>query len=300
MFGLKKKKKQASESLIENSKEKIQRDDRITIQLTKREQEILNEGEYFSVNNLNEIQMASDSQIGTREYQQDALFLSEVRENYVYGILCDGMGGMQEGDKVSIDTVAYFADYLDKLEDFSNIPGVLENLINEINEIILKKYSTKVAGTTLVTVILHGNKLYWASVGDSRIYILRGEEIVQMTRDHNYAMKLKEMVVKGKLKEEEIQVDPQKDALISYIGAPELEVVDVGRSPFLMMEGDSVLLCSDGLTKSLTDDQILQIVNQYKQNALEAVHVLTAAAFDEGNGSKDNTSVILIKYPFWK
>lgn len=300
MFGLRKKRKQTSENFTEKNKEMIQRDDRITIQLSKREQEILNEGERYFVQNMNEIQMASDSQIGTREYQQDALFLSEPRETYVYGILCDGMGGMQEGDKVSMDTVAYLADYIDKLEDFSNIPGVLENLIYETNEIILKKYSKKAAGTTLVAVILCGHKLYWASVGDSRIYILRGDEIVQMTRDHNYAMKLKELVRKGKLKEDEILADPQKDALISYIGSPELEVIDVGSSPFLMMEGDSVLLCSDGLTKSLSDAQILQIVNQYKQNALEAVHVLTAAAFDEGNGSKDNTSVILIKYPYWK
>lgn len=78
------------------------------------------------------------------------------------------------------------------------------------------KEAGKGSGTTLVAVIAENNRLYWASVGDSRIYILRGRDMIQVTRDHNYMLRLQQMVDNGQMTLQEAQAKKQKEALISF------------------------------------------------------------------------------------
>jgi len=278
-------------SQTEQAPLQVIRDDRPTVQISKSETE-----EIFPKDSA----MACETHIGTREYQQDAVYLSEVKENYLYGILCDGMGGMADGERVSSDVVSLLANKLENVFEDISIPDLLEREIHYVNEQILceNEKENMNAGSTLVVVVIRKNRLFWASVGDSRIYLVRGNEIAQMTRDHNYALKLREQVKKGLITQAEAEKDPQKEALISYMGADLLELIDVSRGPFLLDQGDYVLLCSDGLTKSLTDVEILEIITEYGKNAKEAAHMLINMAFDKGNDSKDNTSVILIRYPY--
>ncbi len=241
---------------------------------------------------------AAASHIGTREYQQDALYASGSRGKYAYGVLCDGMGGMEAGEKASSDVVEYLANQLELWTEEKAVPELYQQAIVHANEMILGRYCQDghSTGTTLVSAFMHGENLFWASVGDSRIYIIREEEIVQMTRDHNYALELAVLVAAGNMTPEEAAADPQKEALISYIGAPELSLIDINQQPFLLKAGDQVLLCSDGLTKSLSDEKILEQVLSCKGDIKEAARNLPLMAFDEGNGTKDNTSVILMRY----
>lgn len=280
----------------------IVRDDRKTVEISKEEQD----SERIPVQERTEeeeqagIRAAYATHIGTRQYQQDSLYLSDNKDGFMYAVLCDGMGGMDEGDKVSADVVAWFVRCLEKLPPETDIPQFFVREIRRVNDFVLEEYGKRavLAGTTFTCVVIRKNHLYWASVGDSRIYIIRGNEIVQMTRDHNYAMKLEQMVQDGSLTREEAEKNPQKEALISYIGAPFIEIMDVSKGPFSLQEGDVVLSCSDGLTKSLGDEDILQIVKMYGGSIQKAAHMLTSLAFDTGDGEKDNTSVILIRYPF--
>lgn len=244
-----------------------------------------------------QIETASSTHIGTREYQQDAIYVSEGTAEPVFGILCDGMGGMEDGEKASASVLEFMANQIAGLSEGQNVPAFFQQAIQEANYKLLEEYHGTGAGTgtTFVSVIIQGNHMHWASVGDSRIYIIRGNEIVQMTRDHNYGMELDALVEKGRISRQEAEEHPQREMLISYLGAPQLELVDVSCSALPLQHGDTVLLCSDGLTKSLSNEEILGHIIQ--ANSLhEAAALLPIAAFDAGEGGQDNTSVILLRY----
>jgi len=262
------------------------------------------------------VNTAMATHIGTREYQQDAAYVCEPvyadsedsEKKLTYGILCDGMGGTAEGERASTETILQMARKIATIKEEDEtvlaeqhqnyFPAFLENCAYAANELILNQNEElqQTSGTTLLTVILFENNLYWLSVGDSRIYIIRGSEIVQTTKDHNYALELQEKVDAGLLSQEEADNDPKKEHLISYIGAPYLERIDVNRSPFQMQHGDIVLLCSDGLVKSLFDDEILEIITRCGSNIFEAARLLPVEAFDRSPGALDNTTVVLMQY----
>ncbi|MDL2217619.1 protein phosphatase 2C domain-containing protein [Christensenellaceae bacterium OttesenSCG-928-M15] len=260
--------------------------------------EITQEREEPPVEETIAIKTAMSTHIGTREYQQDALYVSDGERELVYGVLCDGMGGMEDGEKASAEVVEYLVNRLEVLDNEVDIPVFFEQTIREANEKLLSLYGDRPQGpgTTLVTVVIKNGELYWASVGDSRIYIIRDSEIARMTRDHNYALQLEEQVRNGKITAEQARLDPMREALISYIGAPVLDIIDVSRAPFLLQKGDVILLCSDGLYKSLSDERILELLLGHEDDAGEKARTLPLAAFDESTGGQDNTSVIVIQY----
>jgi protein phosphatase len=245
---------------------------------------------------------ASGMHIGTREQQQDAVFVSNTvcfkrGENpRVLGVLCDGMGGMEMGGDASRLVVDSLASNLPAIESCENINAFFEDAIHNLDAEITSRYGRGTSGTTLSAAVVEGNRLYWASVGDSRVYILRRNEIVQVTRDHNYMLKLKDEVSKGIITDEEANANPKKEALIIYIGAGNVELIDSNKDPFILENGDIVLMCSDGLTKSLSDEDIARIISEHYGDIRETARLLPLFAFDAGSGSKDNTSVILIQY----
>jgi len=246
------------------------------------------------------VNTATATHIGTREYQQDAAYVCEPLfvPGLAFGILCDGMGGTAEGERASSETVVFMANRITALGLDENIQAFLEQAARDANDLVLaqNEQEQQDSGTTLLAVILQGHQLYWLSVGDSRIYIIRGDEMVQTTTDHNYALELQEKVEAGLLTQEEADNDPKKEFLISYIGAPFLERIDINHTPFLLENKDIVLLCSDGLTKSLYTDEILDIITRCGTNIAEAARLLPLEALAKSPDALDNTTVILMQY----
>ncbi len=246
------------------------------------------------------IDTAMSMHIGTRNYQQDAAYVTDPIREYgnAFAVLCDGMGGLEHGELASSDVVEFFANALSNISADDNIPAFYQAAVEHANDIIKERYVDKgmQVGTTLVSIFITKNQLYWASVGDSRIYIIRNKEIACLTNDHNYGYRLKEFVEQGIMTQEEADSDPNREALISYIGAPELEVIDISRNGFLLEYGDLILLCSDGLTKILSKEEILQQVSIHPDNLSESAHRLIVASMDSHMGSQDNTSVILVRH----
>ena len=158
------------------------------------------------------------------------------------------------------------------------------------------KEAGKGSGTTLVAAIAENNRLYWASVGDSRIYILRGRDMIQVTRDHNYMLRLQQMVDNGQMTLQEAQAKKQKEALISFLGIGNVTLMDINEQPFEMQFGDIVLLCSDGITKTLPDDQIRDIIKNDAVSMKEKAKILVEAAVRGNTHSQDNTSVAILQY----
>ncbi len=244
------------------------------------------------------IDTAAMTHIGTRAYQQDAFFVgSPMQQEENVAVLCDGMGGMDSGELASNAVIQYFANALGSIGECENLLQLLLDTTKGANDMMLENFRSQgmAAGTTMVCACVKDGGLYWTSVGDSRIYLIRGHEIARLTKDHNYALRLQMMVDNGELSQQEADSDPDREALVSYLGAPSLEWIDIPAQPFPLQNEDIVLLCSDGITKGLSDARILEILTQ--PNTLqELVHTLVISAVDAGILGSDNTTAVLMKY----
>ena len=258
------------------------------------------------VRKVPEIIALSYTATGNRKYQQDAVYVSGSRKiagnrkTRVFAAVCDGMGGMADGGRASSTAIHMFRAGFEKIETEPNIqiPTFFRQGIRSVDAVISQfpKEAGKGSGTTLVAVIAENNRLYWASVGDSRIYILRGRDMIQVTRDHNYMLRLQQMVDNGQMTLQEAQAKKQKEALISFLGIGNVTLMDINEQPFEMQFGDIVLLCSDGITKTLPDDQIRDIIKNDAVSMKEKAKILVEAAVRGNTHSQDNTSVAILQY----
>ncbi|MCL2136728.1 MAG: protein phosphatase 2C domain-containing protein [Coriobacteriia bacterium] len=245
---------------------------------------------------------ASSIHIGTRKVQQDACYVTsttsfwggEYQVNTI-GIVCDGIGGLENGAEASQLVVDTLLGDIASAGQVDNPPDFFKKEIKKLDQLVVSRFGSNQAGTTLALAVLSGDHLYWCSVGDSRIYIISEDMILQITKDHNYQYMLDEQVRNGLITPEEAINDPQKESLVSFIGMGGVDIFDISNNPFKIKNGDTVLICSDGLSKSLEDSQIKEIIKENFGFVEEAARLLPIVAFDTG-GTKDNTSVVLIQY----
>ncbi len=102
--------------------------------------------------------------------------------------------------------------------------------------------------------------------------------------------------MRGELSREEAEAQPNREALISYLGAPSLEEVGLSLAPFLLEKGDLVILCSDGLCKPLSDERILALCHEGGASLAELASRLVFGAVEAGGSTQDNTTVLLMRY----
>lgn len=204
-------------------------------------------------------------------------------------IVADGMGGHNAGDtasRLAADAIVegYYADIA---EDVSTR---LTHSIEAANRVIYQQAqgnSTQAGmGTTVVAAVVRGRELHVANVGDSRAYLIRGGEIGQITEDHSWVA---EQVRAGRMAPEEAENHPQSNLLTRVLGLHGQIEVDIFQRK--LEPGDSIVLCSDGLTGCVKDDEIKEVVNECSPTS--AVEQLVEWAVD--GGSTDDISVIVIK-----
>ncbi len=202
-----------------------------------------------------------------REINEDYLFASDSAVGPLPDIyiVADGMGGANAGEYASEHTVRGVLDQISTVsalpggDPVAGVAGVLQDAIvatnRQINLIADTDPDKSGMGTTLVVAVIYEDHLIIANVGDSRCYALAGEDLKQLTIDHSY---VEEMVRRGEMTPEMARVSKYKNRITRAIGAePEVQVdfFDV------KLDGISrILLCTDGLTNMLTDDQIEEIL----------------------------------------
>ncbi len=248
-----------------------------------------------------ELNICSSSIIGSREYQQDRLEY-RLREDEFLGAVCDGMGGMSEGERASQLAIELF------MEQFENMPSPILDVPAFLYQ-AAKKMDLAVAnledetgkpiqsGTTIVAVYICRGKLYYMSVGDSKIYVVRNKKMVSITREHNYKLVLDQSLRENAISKEEYDEEIKRgEALISYLGMGNIKLIDVNQNPFILQEGDIVLLCSDGLYKSFSDREIQDILELGSENFEQLATVLTETVLKYGKKPLDNCSILLVKY----
>ncbi|MBQ8502751.1 MAG: serine/threonine-protein phosphatase [Clostridia bacterium] len=252
------------------------------------------------------LQVGSATCVGSREYQQDSLkvtkdFIEHIgKENLAIAILCDGMGGLKGGDLASnLCTSTIFNDFYSR-EEITNYNKYLIRQIYKVDDMVCslvdENNNRMRCGSTLTAVIVDEDEMYWASVGDSRIYLIRNGEALQLTQDHNYLMKLMQDVKDGRITEAEALSHPDKGALISFIGMGGVKHICSNSRPIKLCKGDYIVLCSDGLYRCLSDNAMVQILNESSDDMIVAANRLVYSALSTNMKSHDNTSVIVIKY----
>ena len=204
-------------------------------------------------------------------------------------IVADGMGGHKAGDYASAYTVKAIEREVEVCEDKSPIK-ILREAITVANMEIYEKASTEPdfagMGTTVVASTVSDDILYVANVGDSRLYLI-DKGITQVTKDHSLVA---ELVRKGSLDESQAKLHPDKNIITRAIGAAstvEIDFFEVELSP-----GDIILMCTDGLTNMVDDDEILRIVRCGVDVPEMAENLIKMA---NHNGGKDNIGVVIIE-----
>lgn len=240
---------------------------------------------------------------GTRDMQQDDYYLSDItkshNKNRIFAVVCDGMGGMSNGEKASrtaVKTIAKAYDNIRTNESIDCNKFLTEQTIlcNELVNNIHDNKNCEGSGTTMTSVLIEDNKLYWCSVGDSRIYIKRGNELYLVTRDHNYYLLLKTMADKGEINLKSAKNHPQREALISYIGMKNIEIMDSNPMPYYLQNDDIILMCSDGVTKTLDKNDIYKSL--CNKDAYSIVENIVDNINHKNLNSQDNATLIVIKY----
>jgi len=207
-------------------------------------------------------------------------------------VVADGMGGHVAGEVASNIAIGIIKKYVEQHRQFDSPAAMLEQAVGEANSEVyrLSKENSQYSGmgTTVTATYVDGKKMYWCHIGDSRIYLIRDDDMTQITPDHSL---VGELVRNGSITAEEALSHPQRNILTRAVGAGETIMVASGMLDWL--EGDQLLLCTDGLTNMLREKEILDIVRDNGEDANRIVEVLIKRA--NLAGGADNITAMLVQ-----
>ncbi len=227
-----------------------------------------------------------------RKANEDYFGSFDTPNGYVF-LVCDGMGGHVGGAKASQIAVATIRDFL-MSQTLPEAAAALKNAIIAANNAILQYASQnpdlKGMGSTCVAVLVQGSDVFYAHVGDSRIYLQSEGRLFQITKDHSFVQMLVDM---GEISEQEAEHHPRKNEITNALGLPNMKPPDVCLYPIKAAKGDYFLLCSDGLTGMVANTNIEKVLNSaadLQQKASKLVEMANVA------GGKDNITLQIIHF----
>ena len=229
----------------------------------------------------NKPRLAVESIAGQRPYQEDSVLAETLADGRTLVAVADGMGGHAAGEVAS----ALALETLTQAISEGKPLGEAFKLANQRVHAMASEPGKQGMGTTLVAVLIDGGEFQIANVGDSRGYLISANGIRRLTEDHSFVA---EAMKRGQT-EEEAMATPWRDALTRSIGTDDQVEVDVF-GPYPVEDGSAFVICSDGLYKTLTDDDLRELFGK-SANAGGAAQSMVTAAFD--GGSDDNISVAI-------
>ncbi|MHB8065657.1 MAG: Stp1/IreP family PP2C-type Ser/Thr phosphatase [Ruminiclostridium sp.] len=205
-------------------------------------------------------------------------------------VIADGMGGHKCGEVASKQAVDSVCNHLLNANwETEDLSGLLKNIIASVNDELYKfsllDESTQGMGTTLIITVLRNGKLFVGHVGDSRVYLIRENSIQKVTWDHSY---IEELVKNGSITKDEAMNHPKKNVITRAVGY-ELDL-QVDTYEIDVLENDEVLLCTDGLTNMLAEDEILGIITKTEDPQVACDTLIENA---NNKGGDDNITVII-------
>lgn len=215
--------------------------------------------------------------------------------NGLVAVVCDGMGGHVGGQVASRTAVDAIRAFLQS-RHYDDPNAAIVAACNAANEAILQKASEQPEltgmGSTCVMLIVRDGKVYIGSIGDSRIYLVRGHTIRQLTKDQSYVQTL---VDAGKITKEEAERHPRKNEITNALGLERMQPATVFASPIEPQAGDSFVLCSDGLSGMVGDEEIMRVVsNRAGMSQQKRVQELIERA--KSHGGLDNITCQIVEF----
>ena len=237
---------------------------------------------------------------GTREYQQDSIC---IPKNYsdqsgLIVALCDGMGGMENGDLASSLCSALIVNtFYSDAHVIENIPKYYEEISRiadqKVADIGRQGTGVGTCGTTLVSACIKNNQLYVCSVGDSNILFWRNGSLIRLNTYHNIYTDLQKQLSRNLITQDEFDNYPSKHALTSFIGMNGLKYIDKNTNPITLSQSDMIILCSDGVSGVLSDKEINDICTNTEVSAI--CTSLIKAILDKKLNQLDNASMVLVR-----
>ena len=228
-----------------------------------------------------------------RKLNEDFFYISKPDSNIKLYIVADGMGGYNGGEVASNVATETAKNFIEKnLNHYKNSKEELMELVKEaIENANAKVYqksceneALKGMGTTLDVCLIYGGRAYIGHVGDSRVYRIRKEFMRRITKDHSYVQTL---IEDGSITKEEAYYHPKKNMLTKALGCE--SNVDPDVYVKTVIADDIILMCTDGLTNMIKEDEIYQIIKENPENAAEKLIEVA-----NHNGGIDNITAVII------
>ncbi len=203
-------------------------------------------------------------------------------------LVADGMGGHQYGEVAS----ALARDTLVReVARGASLEQAIRTADEEIIRTSRRRNDALPMGTTVVAARIQGRRFEIAWVGDSRVYLWRDSQLVQLSHDHSY---VEELIAGGVITREQARTHPHRNVVTQALGVTDPAQLNVETLTGELRPGMQLLLCSDGLTEEVDDRNIAQVLAMTDCSAQECVDTLVAAALD--GGGSDNVTVVLVRY----
>lgn len=240
------------------------------------------------------MEIYSKTDIGKkRSSNQDAVAGKIISEGLAWTVVCDGMGGASGGDIASNEAVEEISKVMGSINESMSKENILELMnkaVQAANTVVFNKSQSDESlhgmGTTVVLAVVSGNHLYVMHAGDSRAYLISGSEITQVGVDHSI---VQEMVDSGEITSTEARNHTRKNIITRALGIGNLVELDCNTAD--LKPEDIVLVCSDGLSNHLEDDEICEIAKE------KSLRTIAELLIDKCNirGGKDNITVSLVR-----
>lgn len=260
------------------------------------------------------ITMAGISEIGQRADQQDSMWFSGIPAGgpeqtecgqpdlmtaecmdggSAFAVIADGMGGLSDGAKISGMIVQGMGQaYAEKERDKEPVLFLQQSLwrVNEtVNQYLFGK---EPGGSTMIAAYIEDRRLYYCSVGDSRIYLWHKKQLCRLNVEHNYGQELDGLAREGIITELEAKGNPRRGALTCYIGKGVLDQVDGNEIPIGLEKGDVVLLLTDGVFRTVSDSELARCAG--RESAEDIALAIARAVVWEQKPRQDNYTVVAI------
>lgn len=224
-----------------------------------------------------------------RSANQDSFYIDEPKARFF--IVADGMGGHAGGQEASQIAAEYIRDYLEEYwESDTPTSELLQAALLSANQAILEDQQEHPErgdmGTTAVMIAFRHDGAWLAHIGDSRLYRFRNQELTQVTKDHTWVARALEM---GDIDPEQAKFHPWRHVLFQCLGRRDLHAVEVAALD--VQSNDVFLLCSDGLTEEVSDQNITKILQLDKPPQDLASELIEAA---KNGGGSDNITIVLV------
>ena len=237
--------------------------------------------------------------LGARERQEDSFAICNASDpealerQGLFAVVCDGMGGMADGNDASEAAVEAMVQLFRSLLEEGDVPRQLREGVLAVSDGIFQRFQGR-SGTTAVAVRVLGDSLHWLSVGDSAIFLKRGECVFQLNREHTCLNDLYlQELHREPIQKERAEQDEDARRLTAFVGMDRLSRVDQSRRPWRLKPGDVILLCSDGISGVLTAPELKEAMSLPPD---EGCHLLETMVGEKGLPAQDNYTGVLIAY----